>query len=217
MHIIIIGCGRFGSKLAKDLSDDGNDICVVDRSGDKLNSLGSGFNGQRIKGIEYDSDNLIEAGIRHTNAIIAVTPDDNINITVSLIAGKIFQVPKVFARVNDPEKTYFYDKLGINMINPIQYEIELIKSRLPISSIDVITSFDDNYEMLELLVDREKSVTVGRLEDKFHCIISGLWKDGKLYLPKKNDIITIGIRLYCTVGIKDKGKLINYLCKEIFL
>jgi trk system potassium uptake protein TrkA len=45
MYIIIIGCGRFGSKLAKELSDDGNNISIIDRSGDKLNSLGSGFNG----------------------------------------------------------------------------------------------------------------------------------------------------------------------------
>jgi trk system potassium uptake protein TrkA len=217
MYIIIIGCGRFGSKLARDLSDDGNDICVVDRNGDKLNNLGSGFNGKRIKGIEYDSDHLIEAGIRQADAIIAVTPDDNINITVSMIAGEIFRVPKIFARVNDPEKTYFYDKLSINTINPINYEIELIKSRLPIGSVDVITAFDDNYEMLELLVDKDKSITVGRVEEKFHCIISGLKRDGKLKLPKKNDIITNGIRLYCTIGMKDKGKLINYLCKENLL
>jgi trk system potassium uptake protein TrkA len=217
MYIIIIGCGRFGSKLAKDLSDNGNDICVVDRNGDKLNNLGSGFNGQRIKGIEFDSDNLVEAGIKQADALIAVTADDNINITVSLIAGKIFHVPKIFARVNDPEKTYFYDKLGISAINPIQYEIEQIRSRLVIGSIDVITAFDDNYEMLELLVDKDKSITVGKLEEKFHCIISGLNKDGKLGLPRKNDIITTGVRLYCTVGIKDKGKLINYLCKENFL
>lgn len=217
MYIIIIGCGRFGSKLAKDLSDNGNDICVVDRNGDKLNNLGSGFNGQRIKGIEYDSHNLMEAGIKQADALIAVTADDNINITVSLIAGKIFQVPKIFARVNDPEKTYFYEKLGISAINPIQYEIEQIRSRLVIGSIDVITAFDDNYEMLELLVDKDKSVTVGKLEEKFHCIISGLNKDGKLGLPRKNDMITTGVRLYCTIGIKDKGKLINYLCKENFI
>lgn len=217
MYIIIIGCGRFGSKLAKDLSDEGNDICVVDRNGDKLNNLGSGFNGRRMKGIEFDSDNLIEAGVKQADALIAVTPDDNINITVSLIADKIFQVPKIFARVNDPEKTYFYNKLGINTINPIQYEVELIKSRLPISSIEVILSFDDNYEMLELHVNKGKSVMVGELEEKFHCIVSGLKKDGKLVLPMKKDMITNGVRLYCTIGMKDKGKLINYLCKENFL
>lgn len=130
MHIVIIGCGKLGSKLAKELSDEGNDVCVIDRSGDKLNTLGSGFNGQRIKGIEFDSDILEEAGITHTDVMMAVTSDDNINITVSLIAERIFHVPKIIAKVNDPEKSTIYYELGICTINPIIYEIELLKKNL---------------------------------------------------------------------------------------
>jgi len=140
MYIIIIGCGRFGSNLAKGLSDDGNNICVIERDADKLNNLGSGFNGLRVNGIEYDSDNLLEAGIENADALIAVTSDDNINITVSLIADKIYNVPKIIARVNDPEKNYFYEKLGIDTINPIDYELEMLKSKLPIKRLDVIAA-----------------------------------------------------------------------------
>lgn len=130
MYIIIIGCGRLGGNLARELSDNGNDICIIDRSNDKLNTLGSGFNGKRIKGIEFDSDNLLEAGVKKADALLAVTPDDNINLTVSLIAGRIFHVPKIIARVNDPGKKIIYNQLEINTINPIQYEIEIIKSNL---------------------------------------------------------------------------------------
>lgn len=128
MYIIIIGCGRLGSNLAKELSDDGNDICIIDRSGDKLNALGSGFNGQRIKGIEFDSDSLLEAGVNQTDALLAVTSDDNINITVSLIAEKIFHVRKIIAKVNDPEKSYIYNQLGITTINPILNQIDMLKN-----------------------------------------------------------------------------------------
>ena len=130
MHIVIIGCGKLGSNLAKGLSDEGNDICIIDRNGDKLNTLGSGFNGQRIKGIEFDSDKLIEAGVNQADALLAVTSDDNINITVSLIAERIFHVPNIIARVNDPQKNDIYNQLGINTINPIQYEIEMLKKKI---------------------------------------------------------------------------------------
>ena len=133
MHIVIIGCGKLGSNLAKGLSDEGNDICIIDRNGDKLNALGSGFNGQRIKGIEFDSDKLIEAGVNQADVLLAVTSDDNINITVSLIAEKIFHVPNIIARVNDPQKNDIYDQLGINTINPIQYEIEMLKKKITIN------------------------------------------------------------------------------------
>jgi len=130
MHIVIIGCGKLGSNLAKGLSDEGNDICIIDRNGDKLNSLGSGFNGKRIKGIEFDSDKLIEAGVNEADVLLAVTSDDNINITVSLIAEKIFHVPNIIARVNDPQKNDIYNQLGINTINPIQYEIEMLRKKI---------------------------------------------------------------------------------------
>lgn len=217
MYIIIIGCGRFGSNLAKELSDDGNDVCIIDRNGDKLNALGSGFNGQRIKGVEFDSDNLLEAGVEKADALIAVTADDNINITVSLIADKIFKVPRIIARVNDPEKNLFYHKFGINTINPIQYEIEILKSKLPIKSLDVISALDNSYEIIEFLVNKVKSISVGDIEAKYHCIVSGLMKDGVVSLPKKNEPIYKGDKIICTVHQKDKGKLINYLYKEISL
>jgi len=130
MHIVIIGCGKLGSNLAKELSDEGNDICIIDRNGDKLNALGTGFNGQRIKGIEFDSDKLIEAGVNQADVLLAVTSDDNINITVSLIAEKIFHVPNIIAKVNDPQKNDIYNQLGIHTINPIQYEIEMLKNQI---------------------------------------------------------------------------------------
>jgi trk system potassium uptake protein TrkA len=133
MYIIIVGCGRLGSSLAKGLSDDGNDICIIDRDGDKLISLGSGFNGRRIKGVEFDSDILIDAGIKQADALLAVSVDDNINITVSLIAGKIYNVPKIIARVNNPGKKVIYKQLGIDTINPIQYETEIIKNKLSLN------------------------------------------------------------------------------------
>lgn len=217
MYIIIIGCGRFGSNLANRLSDDGYDVCVIDRNGDRLNDLGSGFNGQRIKGIEFDSDNLAEAGIKKADALIAATADDNVNITVSLIADKIFQTPKIIARVNDPEKCFFYQKLGIDTINPIQYEIEILKSKLPISNLDVISNLDGEYQIIELLVNREKTICVGDIENKYHCLISSVISNGLVRLPYKDEQIRNGDRIICTIHQNDKGKLINYLYKEIFL
>ena len=130
MYIIIIGCGRLGSMLAEDLSDSGYDISLVDREAKNLNTLGSGFNGLRIKGIEFDNDILIEAGIKHADYIISATPDDNINITVALIAKKIFKVPRIIARINDPKKKRVYDGLEIETINPTELSVYILKSRI---------------------------------------------------------------------------------------
>lgn len=130
MYIIIIGCGRIGSKLAVDLSENGADITVIDRDSSRLNALGSGFNGQIIKGIEFDTDILIRAGIEQADLILPVTPDDNINITVSLVAQRLFNVPRVIARVCSQDKIYVYEKLGIETINPIQLGVDMLISKI---------------------------------------------------------------------------------------
>jgi trk system potassium uptake protein len=130
MYIIIIGCGRLGSMLAEDLSDSGYNISIVDREAKNLATLGSGFNGLRIKGIEFDNDILLEAGIENADYIISATPDDNINITVALIAKKIFKVPRIIARINDPKKKRVYDGLGIETINPTELSVYILKSRI---------------------------------------------------------------------------------------
>lgn len=217
MYIIIIGCGRLGSNLAKELADDGHDICILDRDVDRLNMLGSGFNGQRIKGVEFDSDKLIEAGIKQADSILAVAPDDNTNIVVSLIAERIYHVPKIIARVNDPEKNFIYDKLGIETINPVHSGIEILKNKLLFKNLEVVSELDDNYEIIELIVGKEKSVSVEDIEMKYSCIISVLVRYGKMSLPKKNDLIHDGDRIICTIQKKDKGRLIHSLSREIIL
>lgn len=130
MNIIIIGCGKFGSSLAKSLADEGNNLSIVDRDPDKLDSLGTGFNANRVKGIEFDQDILLEAGIEEADFLIACSSNDNVNITVSLIADKIFHVKRVVARVNELDKLYLYQKLEIEIINPVQYEIDQIRDFL---------------------------------------------------------------------------------------
>ncbi len=134
MYIVIIGCGRFGTNLSKEMSDEGNDVCIIDRDANKLLSLGSNFNGRKVRGIEFDREVLEEAGIQEADAVISVSADDNINIIVSMIAEKIYNIPQIIARVNDPEKKFIYQKLNIVTIDPIQYETEILKSKLAGSS-----------------------------------------------------------------------------------
>ncbi|MGL5206170.1 MAG: potassium channel family protein [Acidaminococcaceae bacterium] len=130
MYITIVGCGRLGSTLAENLSTAGYDIAIIDRNAKNLEMLGSGFNGLRVKGVEFDNDILIEAGIKNTACLIAATPFDNINITVALVAQKIFHVPRTIAKINDPQKKHIYDSLGIETINPIELSAYILKTRI---------------------------------------------------------------------------------------
>ena len=217
MYIIIIGCGRLGSTLARELSDNGHDVCILDRDNEKLSVLGSGFNGQKISGIEFDNDKLLEAGIQKADALLAVTNDDNINITVSLIAKDIHKVPKIIARVNSPEKSYIYDKLGIETINPVQSGIDVLKGKLLTENLDVILSLSNNMEIIELLVNRSVSLSVKDIETACSCIISGLLRKNVISLPNQMEIIRNGDRIICTIQKDVKKKLISMVSKEMYI
>lgn len=130
MYIIIVGCGRLGSILSEELSDAGHNVSVIDNESKKLDALGSGFNGLSVKGVEYDNNVLKEAGIGHADYIISLTNDDNLNITVSLVAKEIFKVNRVLARVNEPRKKDVYELLDIEMINPTEIISYIIKSKI---------------------------------------------------------------------------------------
>ncbi|WP_050738374.1 potassium channel family protein [Acetobacterium bakii] len=217
MHIIIIGCGKLGGTLAKELSINGHDISIVDHDSEKLSVLGSGFNGTKIKGIEYDQDHLMEAGIDHADFVVAVTADDNINITVSLIARKIYRVPRIIARVGDPNRKYIYDMLEIETICPTQLGVEILKRKISIKSLDVLATIGKDTEIIELTVRKGKFCTVKAIEEKYACIISGVEIDGEFIIPKREDYVPHGSKIICTINKKYKEKLIISLAKELTL
>ena len=130
MYITIVGCGRLGSMLAENLANNGYDIAIIDRNAKNLETLGSGFNGLRVKGVEFDNDVLIDAGIKQADCLIAATPSDNIHTTVALVAKKIFSVPRIIAKINDPQKKRVYDSLAIETINPTELSAYILKTRI---------------------------------------------------------------------------------------
>lgn len=128
MYAIIVGCGRIGSMLAQELSNEGNDVVIIDRNQSNLDLLGSGFNGIRTAGVEFDTDVLTEAGIEHANIFFAMTSNDNINIVASQIAKRVFGVKRIIARVNDPNKQSLYTELGIESICPTSLAVKMCKT-----------------------------------------------------------------------------------------
>lgn len=130
MYIIIVGCGRIGTSIAKKFLEQGHDLVIIEREDGKLQSLGSGLNATRIIGVEYDIDILKDAGIEQADVFLALTPNDSINITACQVAKKIFNVRKVIAKVVDTNKEHIYKSLNIEYINPIKLGVEELKSRV---------------------------------------------------------------------------------------
>src|SRR3989338_5791216 len=112
MYVIIAGCGRVGSELAKLLSAEGHNVVVIDRSQSSFERLGGTFNGLSLVGNGFDLNLLKQACIEKADAFCAVTNGDNTNLVSAQVAKKIFKVPKVIARVYDPQRAHIYATLG---------------------------------------------------------------------------------------------------------
>lgn len=128
MQIIIIGCGKVGSKFAQMMSDEGHDVVVVDNNSSSFKSLGLSFNGLTVTGVPIDQDVLKQAGIETADVFIALTPDDNVNIMACQVAKEIFNVPQVLARIFNPEREDVFHHFGLDTICPTNVTVDVIKS-----------------------------------------------------------------------------------------
>lgn len=117
-YIIVIGCGTLGSSLANRLSGLGHSIVVIDRNEKAFAALEDEFSGFMIHGDANEFFILKQAKADKADIVLSVTDDDNLNIMLSQICQKIFQIPEVIARVNKPRSAELFNKLGIRTICP---------------------------------------------------------------------------------------------------
>lgn len=116
--IVVVGCGRLGSKVASDLSTDGHRIIIIDSQEKAFNKLSHGFSGYKIVGDAIEYQVLADAGIADADYLFAATTEDNTNLMVAQVAKTFFNIPMVVARVYDPHREIVYTDFGIKTISP---------------------------------------------------------------------------------------------------
>jgi trk system potassium uptake protein TrkA len=130
VHVVIVGCGRVGSSLARSLIEEGHTVAVIDRRASAFERLGANFAGQTVAGIGFDRDRLIEAGIERAEAVAAVTNGDNSNILVARVARETFGIERVVARIYDPRRAAIYQRLGIATVATALWTTERVLRRV---------------------------------------------------------------------------------------
>lgn len=124
MNILIIGCGKVGSRLAAVLDKRGHDVSVVDRLEENFNRLPDDFGGFTWVGVPIDQEVLKNAGIESCDAVCAVTQEDDSNIMAAQLAKDLYNVPRVFARISDVDKVEVYKGFGIHNVCPTNLTVE---------------------------------------------------------------------------------------------
>jgi trk system potassium uptake protein TrkA len=131
MFILIVGCGRVGSAVAKRALDAGHEVSVLDSdplSHERLDkdqtTSWEDAGGRFTVGTALEIDALIEAGIDGANVFLAATRGDNTNLVIAQIAQRRYKVPRVVVRVADPGRAAWYGQQGLHTVCPTQQAID---------------------------------------------------------------------------------------------
>ena len=205
MHVVIGGCGRVGSTLARSLSEDGHSVVVIDKNARAFRRLGEDFGGRTLTGIVFDRDLLEEAGIRRAQAFVAVTSGDNSNVVSARTAKDRFGVEHVVARIYDPERASIYERLGLTTIASARWTTEAITRALlpegdrvegsvgPGGSGDVV--------MITLTVPTHVHALPATLAQKpGEAVLVAITRGGSTMLPIANAVLEGGDQVHLAVN-----------------
>lgn len=126
VHIVVVGCGRVGSELAMQLSEEGHSVVVIDKNRDAFRRL-TRYHGKTLTGSGFDRDVLFQAEASRADALAAVTSGDNSNILCARIARDTYRIKNVVARIYDPQRADIYMKLGIPTVATSLWTTQQVK------------------------------------------------------------------------------------------
>ena len=141
MFVLIVGCGRVGSSLARSMIAEGHEVSVLDEDPEAIAQLEKGqtrswedTGGSFTVGTALEIDALLEAGIDRADAFVASTDGDNTNLVIAQIAQRRFNVATVVVRVLDPARAKWYEEQGLKTVCPTQIAINMLEEAVHLES-----------------------------------------------------------------------------------
>jgi len=211
MHVIIVGCGRVGSELAKLLSAESHDVVVVDKNPSAFDRLGGTFNGVTLTGNGFSLSLLKQAGIEKADAFCAVTNGDNTNLVSAQVAKKIFQVSKVIARVYDPHRAHIYKTLGLDIISGTILFAAMLRDKIIESRFSSYLIETKDLGVIEIEVkDSLAGKTVQDINMSGECMVVAIRRLHGVIMPelhttlKARDILMAAVKVSSLEKVKEK-------------
>jgi trk system potassium uptake protein TrkA len=198
VHVVIMGCGRVGSTLARSLEDRNHTVAVIDSEPDAFRRLGPGFNGDKVAGMGFDQQVLEKAGIRRADSFAAVSSGDNSNIIAARVARETFGIQRVVARIYDPGRAEVYQRLGITTVATVKWTADQVLRRLlPAGAEPDFRDPSGTIRVDHMMVpDRWVGASVGTYQSQSQARVAWIDRLGEGILPDRNSIIQEGDMLH---------------------
>ncbi len=227
MRILIIGAGVVGFNLARELSKEGHDIAIIDQDPEEMRRVSDTLDVLSVVGNACLPSVLLRAGIENMEMIIAVTDKDEINLLVCSLASK-FNVKKRFARLRNQEFTepghiLSFEDLSIDhAINPGHIIIDTIVKIISTPGVVNVAEFAEGEVLLREFDIPESAPIAGKQIQELSSVstmdsfvIVAIVREGKLVIPKADDFIQPGDKIYTIVGKNFLPFLLPMLNKSV--
>ena len=211
MNVLIVGCGREGSELARSIAAQGHTVTIVDAAAARFDQLGADFSGRTVQGVSFDQSVLERADIAHADAFVATTQSDNENIVAAKIARDVYKVPHVVARVYNPGRREVYERLGLATVTSISWGARRIEQL--VLHPDVIDMEQIGGGEVRLLRVSVPMVWHGKSVNAIldgNAVVCAVERGGHAFVPKASERLQPGDVIYLSIPAALQAEIIEF-------
>lgn len=191
MLVFIVGGGRTGSELAKQLLNQKYEVRLLENRRELLSRLHHELPTEVIyEGQATDPSVLKQAGLDNAQVLVACTNDDEANLVLCYLARTMFKVKRTVARINNPRNAWLFDKnFHVDeTINQADVMAHLIQEEMSLGDMMTLLKLRrGKYSLVEEKVPKGAKAIGKQIKDlglPETCVISAIIRHGEIVLPR---------------------------------
>jgi trk system potassium uptake protein TrkA len=196
-YIMVIGAGKVGWNLARELLDKGNEVTVIENDRDRYLTVEQELEHSVQYGDASELWVLERAGISRADMVIAVTGDDEDNMLICQVARDKYLVDRIIARVNNPRNRQWFELLGIKpYVSATDLILRLLEHEVPdYGLVHLLDLPEERLEIIELLLADDSQVAgqrVSDLEMPEGSLLISILRGGEGFVPGPDTVLEAG-------------------------
>ena len=220
MHVVIVGAGTVGSRLAGLMLSTGHEIAVVERDRERCRRLEETLGSVTVSGNGTSSVVLTEAGITRADLVVATTSSDDVNLVICRLAKIRFNVPRATSLVNDPDLCDLFGLAGVDTVVDVTDLLveDLHRGALPQGFVRLLpVPGPGARSLLNFTVPANSPAAEKRLRDlpvPSSVVVSLVVSlDGAAVVPTEETIIKAGDEVIAVATDEDREALSHFLLR----
>jgi trk system potassium uptake protein TrkA len=209
MKVTIVGAGKVGVFLAKDLTEAGHQVLVIERDDAIVAHYRATIACEWLVGDGCELATLETCGLNESDVLVAVTGDDEDNLVVSLLAKQEYAIPRVIARVNHPKNHWLFTPAwGVDVAVSTPHLISsLVEEAVSVGAMVSLLQFSRSGARLVEVTLATSSPALGRtieeLELPRSTSIVAVIRKGEVQVPRGDTVLTEDDEVICLVTEDD--------------